>query len=135
MGSNDTRIGEGAEFSVAINKLLDSYQKEMQAAATIVFNSLAKECVQRLRDTSPQNQRSKKGGAYAKSWTLKQTSTKQRQGIETVTVYNKDYYQLTHLLEKGHDLPQGGRAQSKEHIAPVANWAASEIDRRLKEKL
>ncbi len=134
MASSNYTVGEYAEFAVAIGEILDEYSKEMEAEATLVFNSLAKECVQRLRDTSPRS-KGKNAGAYAKGWTLKTTSTRQRQGIETVTVYNQSHYQLTHLLEYGHDLPQGGRAEAKEHIAPVANWASSEIDRRLKEKL
>ena len=134
MGSSNTKIGENMELSVAVSEMLETYSDGLKKDATSVFNSLAKECVQRLKDTSPVG-KGKNAGAYAKGWTLKKTSTRQRGGIDTTVVYNKDHYQLTHLLEKGHAMPQGGRAKAQPHIEPVANWANGDIDRRLKEKL
>lgn len=123
-----------ADFMVAMNKILDSYSREVQAAAQLAFNQIAKEAVQRLKQTSPVG-RGKNAGEYAKSWTLKKTERKQRQGIETIVVYNKDHYQLTHLLEYGHALPQGGRANAQPHIAPVNDWAANEVVRRIEGNL
>lgn len=134
MGKTKYYENDRADFMVEINKILDSYSREVQAAAQLAFNQIAKEAVQRLKQTSPVG-KGKNKGAYAKSWTLKKTERRQRQGIETVVVYNKDHYQLTHLLEHGHALPQGGRAKAQPHIAPVNDWAINEVVRRIEGNL
>ena len=36
-----------------------------------------------------------------------------------MVLYNAKYYNLTHLLEKGHPLRSGGRARAFPHIKPV----------------
>lgn len=74
---------------------------------------VSKEAVQELRATSPKR---KGGGKYAKGWAIK------KQGKQTI-VYNRTDYQLTHLLEHGHDLVSHGKkvgfVKGQPHIKPV----------------
>lgn len=113
--------------------LLDNYTKDVKEATDKVFEQTAKESAQKLKQTSPRG-KGRNAGEYAKSWTVKKERDK-RSGLYTVTVHNKDHYQLTHLLEKGHALPQGGRTNPQEHIAPVERWAQDEVVRRIEEQL
>lgn len=113
--------------------LLDNYTKDVKEATDKVFEQTAKESAQKLKQTSPIG-KGRNAGEYAKSWTVKKERDK-RSGLYTVIVHNKDHYQLTHLLEKGHALPQGGRTAPQEHIAPVERWAQDEVVRRIEEQL
>lgn len=70
----------------------------------------AKMGVKILKQTSPVGRRSKK--KYKDGWRAKKVGT-------AWVVHNATNYQLTHLLEKGHALRQGGRTRAFPHIAPV----------------
>ena len=50
-------------------------------------------------------------------------------------IHNKTHYQLAHLLENGHALWQGGRAQAFEHIAPIAEKAEEGLLKNIKQLL
>lgn len=125
---------DGFSIEANVSKLLEDYTKEVKEQTDKAFEQTAKEAVQKLRQTSPRGN-GKNAGAYAKSWTVKRERDK-RTGLYTVTVHNKDHYQLTHLLEEGHDLPQGGRWEpSKQHIEPVEQWSQQEVVRKIEELL
>ena len=120
--------------SVAIQMadLLDSYSTDVRRAASNAQDKIAKEAVQKLRNTSP-----KKTGDYAKGWAVKRE--KGRNGIPVVTVHNKTDYQLTHLLENGHVIRNAkgeyGRYNGVKHIAPVEEWAQSELPAEIEREL
>ncbi len=120
--------------SVAIQmaEILDSYSTEVRRAASNAQDKIAKEAVQKLRNTSP-----KKTGDYAKGWAVKRE--KGRNGIPVVTVHNKTDYQLTHLLENGHVVRNAkgeyGRYNGVKHIAPVEEWAQSELPAEIEREL
>lgn len=115
-----------------IAALLDDYSEDLKQETDKVFSQVAKESASELRRTSPRG-KGKNAGAYASGWTVKRE--KDKSGLYTVTVHNKDHYQLTHLLEHGHALPQGGRADAKEHIAPVANQAREKVVQELEQRI
>lgn len=133
MASRDAYTKDGFSVSAKIDKLLNDYTVEMKRKAMTAIDQVAKESVQKLKQTSPVNERGKDRGAYARSWAVKRQTD--RKGLATVTVHNKDHYQLTHLLEEGHALPQGGRAKAQPHIEPVERWAQDEVVRRIEEQL
>lgn len=112
--------------------ILEDYSKEVRRAAADSQDKIAKEAVQKLKNTSP-----KKSGDYARDWALKRERS--RTGVPTVTVYNKKHYQLTHLLENGHIIRNAkgeyGRFNGVKHIAPVEEWAASELPQEIEREL
>lgn len=96
---------------------LKAFEDVTEDAAWNGVTETAKEAVKELRNAHPSG--SGKYGSwdkkYNKGWTIKKTKRD-----KTATVHNATDYQLTHLLEKGHALHQGGRADGFPHIAPVA---------------
>lgn len=114
--------------SVQMKELMDEINKDVQNSTKRNVDAVAKECVQRLRNTSP-----RKTGSYAKGWGTK------KQGEMDVIVHNRTDYQLTHLLENGHVIRNKkgtyGRTSGVKHIAPVEEWAVSELPRRIMEDI
>lgn len=114
-----------AEVGVAVDE-------ETQA----VFDEVGKEAVKKLKATSPVNPKGKHSGRYAKGWTYEK---KAYRGRAVGVVRNKTDPQLTHLLEYGHPLVRNGKVvgnvEAKEHIRPVADWCAQEIENKLTKKL
>ena len=115
-------MSKGA-LSVQMADLLDAVDRETKAAIRKDFNAVAKECVQKLKSTSP-----KRSGSYASGWTVK------KEGDDYI-VHNKTDYQLTHLLENGHVIRNAkgeyGRTKAHKHIEPVEQWANEELPRRV----
>ena len=105
-----------------------------------VFDEVGKEAVKKLKETSPKNEKSPQKGRYAKGWTYERgRSTYNNQSKVKGVVRNKTDPQLTHILEYGHPLVRNGEVVGNvepiEHIGPVAEWCADEIDKRLSKKL
>lgn len=123
----------GFSVSAQIDKLLNDYSIEMKRKTMNAIDQTAKEAAQQLKATSPVG-KGRDRGEYAKGWAVKRQNDKIK-GLATVTVHNKDHYQLTHLLEYGHDLPQGGRAKAQPHIEKVEQWAQGEVVRKIEEQL
>ena len=67
-------------------------------------------------------------GDYRKGWRAKKVNGKW-------VVHNATDYQLTHLLEKGHALANGGRAKAYPHIKPVEQELIEEFEREIRELL
>lgn len=72
-------------------------------------------------------------GAYAKSWSVK--NTKETSNSLELTVYSKNRYQLAHLLEFGHAKRGGGRVAGKAHIAPAEEKAATVLEQEIEKAL
>lgn len=97
-----------------------------------IAKQVAKEASEKLEQTSPKGRGSRKGH-YKDSWTI---------GVERTgsnkfyyRVYNKKKPGLTHLLENGHQMRQGGRARSFPHIKKVEEWCIKEFEKRIEERL
>lgn len=114
--------------AVQMKEVLDKINKDVETSTRKNIDRTAKESVQKLRNTSP-----KKTGSYAKGWGTK------KQGDMDVVVHNRTDYQLTHLLENGHVIRNKkgtyGRTHGIKHIAPVEEWAADELPRRIMEDI
>ena len=119
-----------ADFNLerAVKDILQDYSVEVSKAAAEAVTEVTKEATKKLRQTSP-----KRKGRYAKGWASKVEKT-----TTTVdaTVYGKTgTYQLAHLLENGHAKRGGGRVNGNTHIKPVEDWAISEVEKRIREKV
>lgn len=111
----------------AIQDVLEEYQEKVEETVKEVLPKVGKEAVKELKSTSP-----KRTGRYAKGWKSEVEET--RIGT-TVTVYNSDRYQLTHLLEKGHANRGGGRTAARPHIRPTEQHAIKNAVDYLKKNL
>ena len=72
-------------------------------------------------------------GKYAKSWSVK--NTKETSNSLEVTVYSKNRYQLTHLIEFGHAKRGGGRVAGRAHIAPAEQAGIEELEKEIERSL
>ena len=117
----------------AIMKELEEYRDVTDEAVEKGVSETAKEAVKELRNAHPSG--SGRYGSwdkkYNKGWKVMQTKRDKRYH-KKATIHNETDYQLTHLLEKGHALRQGGRAQAFPHIAPVAEKCEDELIQNIK---
>lgn len=120
---------------VQVEKILDSYSKEVRDATNRAEDNVAKEFVSKLKSTSPKDTPHRR--RYAEGWAKK--DEKESAGIKTVIVYNKTNGPLTHLLENGHVIKNKngtyGRTRPIKHIAPVNDWACDELPREIEREL
>lgn len=111
--------------------ILNEYKEACLKYADEAVKFTAKEAAQELRSAHPAGSGNYgPWDAYNKGWTVMQTARDKREH-KSATVHNKDHYQLTHLLEKGHALPQGGRSKAYTHIAPVAEKCEDKLMQRM----
>lgn len=117
-----------ANLKTEMNAILQSFGAEVDEVFMEVEQGVAKEGAEKLRQTSPK----RRGGRdkYARGWTYKKT----KNGF---VIHNKTDYQLTHLLENGHDIVRAGKkvghSPAIPHIGPVEEWVNEEAVKRLEE--
>ncbi len=118
-----------ADSLLEINDILNEYSKDIQEGIVEEAEKIAKESANELKNT--------KGtykihtGKYNRGWRVK--TTKGYGYVESV-VYNATSYQLTHLLERGHNIvgrdgQKKGRARAFVHIKPVEERAIEKYER------
>lgn len=112
------------DLDIQMKKILDEYIQETERDVDQIANELADKGVETLKATSP-----KRKGKYAKGWKKKTESS--YAGSKEYTIHNATSPGLTHLLEKGHALHQGGRARAFPHIGPVEQWIVQEFIKKL----
>lgn len=100
--------------AVQMQELLDEFNEELDETVEKSARLTARRCASKLKSTSPK--RSGGHADYARSWSSKQVDG-------AWIVYNKEHYQLTHLLENSHVIRNKygtyGRSPAIKHIAPV----------------
>lgn len=95
-------------------EIIKMYTKDMENGLENEKRKAARAGAKELRESSktPRSVGKSRSGRYAKGWTSTKRGTK-------YVIRNRTDWQLTHLLEKGHALTQGGRARAFPHIKPV----------------
>ena len=101
------------DLSAEVAKILEGYSQDVREAVDQVVEDTGKQARKDIQAASP-----KKTGSYRKGWRVKKDGGALGQ-VSTATVYNATDYQLTHLLEHGHQKAGGGRVEGIPHIAPV----------------
>lgn len=115
-------------FSAAVVDALTNYTEEVRVGLDKAAKDTAKETVRRLRAGG-----SYQGGensGYNRGWTTKVTEG--IGGVEVI-IHNAKAPGLTHLLEKGHAKPGGGRTRAFPHIAPAEEEAVEKFKKRVEE--
>lgn len=107
-----------------INRVLGEFSNDVDEAVKEATSEVASIAVFTLKNTSP-----RRYGEYCKSWFTKKTGGNKH--YYKVVVANKKY-QLTHLLEYGHNIVSNGmvvgHAQAKPHIGEVEKWVQDNIE-------
>ena len=118
-----------ADFSKAMNQLLDQYGAQVADVAREAVTETTKEAARQLKNKNLGGFENRTG-QYRRGW--RAGVRNKRTGTEG-TAYNKTAYQLTHLLEFGHVKQNGGRTKKFPHISDVNDWAALEVQRKITE--
>lgn len=115
-------------FEKAIKELLDEYGEGVQGVLLEVLPEVAQEARDKVMQAGE-----KHWTYYNSGWTVSEGKT----GKYSVnaTVHNENAYQLTHLLEYSHPMPQGGTSKAYTHIAPVNEWTQEEVIKKVEERI
>ena len=111
---------------------------ELKQAVNEGLKETAAAAEKALKQGGPYTERT---GKYTKDWThdVRGSRASAITGLNGYSVYNKKNYQLTHLLEKGHQLRRGGRSLGEvkpiEHVAPVQEKIEIEVENGIREVL
>lgn len=119
-----------------LNAVLSASMDEIRANCEDLIRDYAKKMVKELRKGEGLPRRDSKSiKDYLSGWTSTTQEAKyaQHAGIEAI-VYNKTPG-LAHLLENGHAMRQGGRAQAFPHIKPVEERIIEEFQRELEKRI
>ena len=110
------------EVMRGLDEYADVTTEQVKKAVRKAGNTVRKE----IQENAPKNT-----GDYAKSWAVK----KVRESSHTleVVVHSKNRYQLTHLLEFGHCLRNGGRTRAMPHIAPAEEKGIEQLEKQIEE--
>ena len=120
-------------LSEEIERMLQDFNVQAIEAVNNSIEETAEEAAEMLRKGGPYRERT---GEYTRDWTAGQRE-KRKSVVEIngYTVYNKKNYQLTHLLEYGHQSRNGGRAKAFSHITPVNEQVGQMVANKLERKL
>ena len=119
-------------LGTAVEEILKEYSKEVDDGVAKSTEAIAKTGAAAVRSGARSKFNTKR---YAKGWSHK---FYHRRLHAEAYIYNKDEYQLSHLLENGHQLIRDGKAigrgfvQGRPHIKPVEDEIAAKYEKRIK---
>lgn len=119
---------EPADLQRVVNGILSDYAEDVREAVDEATTETAADAVKKLKTNSMPF----KDNTYSKGWTKKVTRSRL---YSQATVYNRTEGRLTHLLEHGHALRNGGRARAFPHIAPVNDQVPEVFEEKLEAAL
>lgn len=102
-----------------ITRVLKEYNEDVEQGMEKAQRKVGREGVKTLKATSPANRPKYKDG-----WRVSKTPY-------GLVVHNATYGSLTHLLEKGHALRNGGRSRAFPHIKPVEEQIIADYEKEV----
>lgn len=116
-------------------QILDEFKEATEDQVAFALQETAGECAQELQSANPPGSgRYSSWSEYNKGWTRTKISAK-KGGKYSISVHNRKSPGLTHLLENGHALRNGGRARAFPHIAPVNDKAENKLIDNIKKAI
>lgn len=119
----------GEMLSKEIMKALEGYEDDISDIVEKDANEVAKEALVAIKQESPKGST----GEYSKGWKIKKI--KKVKNMYSVKLYNKDHYQLTHILEFGHTTADGGYTEAQPHIRPVEQEYSKKFENKLRQDI
>ena len=120
---------------ISVDGLADAIRSQLEAYGQLAAEDV-KKCVKSTSSYVKKEIQSNapvRSGKYKKSWAVKNTNENST-GLQQV-VYSRKRYTLTHLLENGHALRNGGRVAAKPHIAPADEAGRVKFEQDIKKAL
>ena len=111
-----------------IKRYMDEYSRLAASEMKEAVKTAANEAKKNVEANAPV-----RSGKYAKSWAVKKT--KENSTALELTLHSKTQYRLTHLLEFGHALRNGGRTEGQVHIAPAERLAEQTLETEIRKRL
>lgn len=123
------------DLTKEINSILQEYASAVDKCVLEVETAVSKEAIKKLKSTSPKAKRNGGHKHYADDWKV---DNKSKKHYAHTIIHNKQY-QLTHLLEKGHDIVRNGKvvghANAQPHIKPVEEWVKTEVEKQIEKQI
>ena len=133
-----SKIGEIKidKFLATIGLTLEDYARGVDKCMKVASDEAGSSAENELQNTSPVGYT----GNYRKSWTYSEKEIKKGKTYRTeLVVYNKEYYRLTHLLEKSHRIANKygsyGKSTAQPHIEPAQKNAEQKYIKVFTEEL
>lgn len=122
------------QLTSEVMKILEDFRGATEETVSYAVIETADKAVSELHEANPSG--SGKYGSwtqYNMSWA--RTSLGGNAKKISSIIHNKKHYQLSHLLEFGHALRNGGRTKAFPHIAPVAEKAEDDLFNNIKKRI
>ena len=123
------------DLTAQVNEILKEYASDVDKVVLEVEEKVAKEAVKKLKKSSPKAKRNGGHKHYADDWKVDNKSKK----LYSHQIIHNKQYQLTHLLENGHNIISHGKvvghAKPQKHIKPVEEWVKSEVEKEIERAL
>ena len=113
----------GDEIADRISQYNDEVEEEIQEE----IRDTAKKTRNEIRENAPE-----RTGEYKQGWSFRKTG---RGANYKYTVYNREHWQLTHLLEYGHAARDGSRVPAYPHVEPAVKQYVEPITERIEQIL
>lgn len=106
---------DAKDLAKEIAKQMEIYSSKVEKKVRNAENKVTREAIEQIVSKSPVDT-----GEYAAGWTRKRTE-------HGIIIYNKNKPSITHLLEKGFALRNGGRKSGRPHIRPAEETAVKKF--------